>query len=212
MVLIGDFCYLIGSCVSEEEQEIVELLSALVKNKIMILNSTVWQPVLDKLKQNNQESFRGFLRYALVGKKEWFDQEKLVQWANAIEPEYKAVRIDDTIYPLTQKQFWTEDFCSNFESKEDFMKYGIGYVVLKDNEIISGASTYSYDGERLEITIETKEEYRKKGLAIACAAKLILDSLARNIYPRWDAANLTSVRLAEKLGYRFAHEYTVYTF
>jgi hypothetical protein len=44
---------------------------------------------------------------------------------------------------------------------------------------------------------------------IACAA-LILNCLEEGLYPSWDAQNLTSVHLAEKLGYELDHEYTVY--
>ena len=168
--------------------------------------------MLKLLKEEYPNSFSSFLRYALNGKKEWFDQEKLKLWSAATEPEFQVVRIDKEIYPITQQQHWTTDFCSNFETEEEFFQYGMGYVVMKDNEIIAGASSYSFDGERLEITIETKEEYRKKGLALACASKIILESLSKNIFPRWDAANLSSVALAKKLGYRYSHEYTVYTF
>lgn len=35
--------------------------------------------------------------------------------------------------------------------------------------------------------------------------------MERNIYPRWDAANLESVAIAEKLGYHFDKEYEVYS-
>ncbi|MBK1809116.1 GNAT family N-acetyltransferase [Clostridium sp. YIM B02505] len=52
---------------------------------------------------------------------------------------------------------------------------------------------------------------KQGGLALACASKLILDCLERVIYPRWDAANLESVALAEKLGYHFDKEYIVYS-
>lgn len=31
-----------------------------------------------------------------------------------------------------------------------------------------------------------------------------------NLYPSWDAQNMNSVRLAEKLGYEFDHEYVAY--
>ncbi|MBP3753936.1 MAG: GNAT family N-acetyltransferase [Lachnospiraceae bacterium] len=44
---------------------------------------------------------------------------------------------------------------------------------------------------------------------IACSA-LILRCLKENLYPSWDAQNMNSVRLAEKLGYEFAHEYVAY--
>ena len=31
-----------------------------------------------------------------------------------------------------------------------------------------------------------------------------------NLYPNWDAQNMFSFRLAEKLGYEFDHEYVAY--
>jgi predicted GNAT family acetyltransferase len=91
------------------------------------------------------------------------------------------------------------------------MEHGIGYVILQNDEIISGASSYTYCDGRIEITIETREDFRKRGLALACAARLILECLERDIYPRWDAANIASVALAEKLGYRFSRDYGVYS-
>ena len=47
-------------------------------------------------------------------------------------------------------------------------------------------------------------------MAYICGAKLILECLDRGWYPSWDAQNLWSVALAQKLGYRFDHEYVVY--
>lgn len=212
LALIGDFCYVLGTFAEEQEEEIFSIVSELVKNRFLMIKAEHWERLLNRLQGVYPDSYKSLSRYAMMGNKEWFDKEKLKVYATAIEPEFEAMRIDSGIYPITQEQFWTEDFCSNFETEEEFMKYGIGYVVLRNNEIIAGASTYSFDGSRLEITIETKEEYRKRGLALVCASKIILESLERDIYPRWDAMNLTSVALAEKLGYRYDHEYTVYTF
>jgi len=59
----------------------------------------------------------------------------------------------------------------------------------------------------IEIQIDTREDHRRKGLAAACGAALILECLKRGIYPGWDAANMESVRLAEKLGYRLKGPY-----
>ena len=47
---------------------------------------------------------------------------------------------------------------------------------------------------------DTREDHRRKGLAYACGAKLILECLERELYPSWDAQNMWSVALAEKLG------------
>ena len=76
--------------------------------------------------------------------------------------------------------------------------------------MLAGASSYSTYKEGIEIGIDTREDHRRKGLAYACGAKLILECLKKGIYPSWDAQNKWSVALAEKLGYHISHEYTAY--
>ena len=51
------------------------------------------------------------------------------------------------------------------------------------------------------------EDLRRRGLALSCGARLILTCLDRGLYPSWDAANLESVALARRLGYRPAGPY-----
>ena len=62
----------------------------------------------------------------------------------------------------------------------------------------------------IEIEVDTVSEERRKGLATIVSAALILLYLEEGLYPSWDAQNMLSVHLAEKLGYEFDHEYTVY--
>ena len=47
-------------------------------------------------------------------------------------------------------------------------------------------------------------------MALAAAARLILECLDRNLLPCWDAANLQSKRIAERLGFEFDQEYPTY--
>lgn len=101
--------------------------------------------------------------------------------------------------------------CSNYSSLEEFLKHGIGYAIVHNGEIISAASSYTYCNGNIEITIGTQNEFRRNGLALAVASKLILDCMEQNIYPRCDAANLGSVALAEKLGYHLDKEYQAYS-
>ena len=49
----------------------------------------------------------------------------------------------------------------------------------------------------------------KPASAFACSA-LILLCLEEGLYPSWDAQDMHSVRLAEKLGYEFDHAYMAY--
>ena len=85
-----------------------------------------------------------------------------------------------------------------------------GMVILKDEEIVAGAASYTRYNEGIEIEVDTMESERRKHLAtIACSA-LILQCLEENLYPSWDAQNMNSVCLAQKLGYEFDHEYAAY--
>lgn len=86
----------------------------------------------------------------------------------------------------------------------------MGAVILKDGEPVSGASSYSGYQGGIEIEIDTREDFRRRGLALICGAKLILECQRCGRYPSWDAQNKGSVALAEKLGYHFEHEYTAY--
>ena len=83
-------------------------------------------------------------------------------------------------------------------------------VVIKSGRIVAGASSYTRYNEGIEIEVDTVEEERRKGLAAVASAALILRCLDEGLYPGWDAQNMNSVHLAEKLGYEFDHEYTAY--
>lgn len=54
----------------------------------------------------------------------------------------------------------------------------------------------------------TQKEYRRRGLASICGARLILECLQRELYPSWDAHSRASLTLAEKLGYHYSHTYS----
>ena len=210
LVITGDFCYLLGDYNKKAKVEMIRIISDLCPGKIIHAQEQ-WEPVLSDLEKKFPDSFRSFSRYALEGRMDWFDLTLLRGFVNVTEEEFPIIRMDEEIYCQTSKQAWTQDFCCNYSSAQEFMEHGIGYVIMKEGEIIAGASSYTYCRGKIEINIETKEEFRRMGLAKACASKLILECLDRNIYPRWDAANIASVALAEKLGYRFAREYGVYS-
>lgn len=118
--------------------------------------------------------------------------------------------LDEETYRYCLENEWCRDWVSQFDSYEDFRQRGLGMVVKKDGIPVSGASSYSVYRGGIEIQIDTHKDYRRQGLASAAAAGLILECLNRGLYPSWDAANLGSVALAEKLGYTFSHEYTAF--
>ena len=149
------------------------------------------------------------VRYA-IKKDTQFDLSFLRDIVKKLPEGYELKEIDKETYDLCLTDPGTRDFVSSFESKEKYLELGRGMVVMKSGRIVSGASSYTRYNEGIEIEVDTVPEERRKGLALAACAALILQCLEEGLYPSWDAQNLNSVHLAEKLGYEFDHEYTAY--
>ena len=148
-------------------------------------------------------------RYA-IKKDTKFDKDLLHKLMDRLPEGYELKDIDENIYDMCLSDPVTRDFVSSFESKEKYLDIGRGVVVMKSGRIVAGASSYTRYNEGIEIEVDTVEEERRKGLATAASAALILRCLDEGLYPSWDAQNMHSVHLAEKLGYEFDHEYTAY--
>ena len=148
-------------------------------------------------------------RYA-IKKDTVFNKAKLRKLAGALPEGCELRKIDAEIYDKCLEDPVTYDFVSCFGSRQRYLELGRGMVILKNGRIVSGASSYTRYKEGIEIEVDTVPEERGKGLATAVCAALILACLDEGLYPSWDAQNLTSVHMAQKLGYEFAHEYTVY--
>lgn len=148
-------------------------------------------------------------RYA-IKKDTKFSKELLRREMRKLPTGYELVRIDSDIYDKCLLSPVTADFVSSFESKKQYLEMGRGIVILKNGEIVAGASSYTRYVEGIEIEVDTVEQERRKHLATIVCSALILDCLDEGLYPSWDAQNMNSVHLAEKLGYEFDHEYVAY--
>ena len=71
--------------------------------------------------------------------------------------------------------------------------------------------TFDTKDSGIEVQVDTRAQFRRQGLASACAAALILACLRRGLYPNWDAHNAASLALAEKLGYHLERAYPAFT-
>ena len=148
-------------------------------------------------------------RYA-IKKDTQFDKDLLRNMIMKLPDGYELKEIDERIYDMCLPDPVTRDFVSSFESKERYLEIGRGVVILKSGRIVAGASSYTRYKEGIEIEVDTVEQERRKGLATIASAALVLRCLDEGLYPSWDAQNMNSVHLAEKLGYEFDHEYTAY--
>lgn len=202
---LGDFVFLAG----EKDKN---LLKSVIENKkynfmILVPQNDEWSSLIEEY---YNDIFEKKFRYALKKKSDIFNIQKLKKAVLSIPKEYKIEAIDEFFYNYCLSESWSCDLVSQFRSYEEYSNLGLGFVALKNREIISGASSYSRYSNGIEIEIDTKPEYRRKGIAYACGAKLILECLNKGLYPSWDAQNKASLFLAEKLGYQFDYKYQVY--
>ena len=174
---------------------------------IMVPQNAGWAELIEKCYGDKAKKVT---RYAIKKEMDIFDVEKLQQAVDSLQSGYVLKKMEETEYNMCKKNTWANDLVSQYKDYKDYKNLGLGIAVLKDGELVAGASSYSRYDKGIEIEIDTQEDQRRKGLAYACGAKLILECLEEGLYPSWDAQNKWSVALAEKLGYHFSHEYVAY--
>lgn len=202
--LVGDFVFYAGD---SESKDVEQLLYNIPKDILVIAQNEKWQKRIEELNVNTREKFN---RYSFEKDVNNLDINKIKEFLNILPKDYELKRVDEEIAESKSFNELSEDFIGQFESVEDFINRGIGYVIIHNGRVVSGASSYSiYDGG-IEIEVDTHIDYRRKGLATIVSAALIKECLEKGIYPSWDAANLNSVSLAKKLGYILDKPYDTY--
>ena len=200
IIKIGDFCFFAGNPNGD-------LLTSVDEPKLLIPKNQPWSKLIEDFYEKRVNKT---LRYAIKKEPGVFDVEKLTSYIKALDTCYELKLFDQEIFEMAQNETWSIDLCSQFTNYADYQNRAIGTAILYQGELVSGASPYAVYNGGIEIEIDTKAKYRNKGLATVCGAKLILECLERNIYPSWDAHDLRSVALAEKLGYHLDRPYVTY--
>lgn len=205
MALLGDFCFFAGKA----SRDAVGFKPTECKNEfiLMIPADETWAKYIEDV---YGEKAKRVTRYAIKKEKQVWNMELLEEAVRALPAEYTMKMIDEELYETIRSAGWSADLVSQYGDYETYRDHGIGVAVLKDGELVAGASSYSFYSGGIEIEIDTRPDFRRKGLAYACGAKLILECEKRGLYPSWDAQNPWSAALAEKLGYHYDHEYVTY--
>jgi len=198
-IILGDLCFFAGTPDDE--------LSLKAGSPFLVPQSEAWCESIERVWG---ERVQKRLRYAIKKEPDVFNINKLASYAANLPEGFTLRMFDEELVRESFEQSWSRDFCAQFRDTEDFLARGIGVGALFEGKLVAGASSYSIYRGGIEIEIDTKPEFRRQGLATTCGAKLILECLSRGLYPSWDAYDLRSVSLAEKLGYHLDRPYVVY--
>lgn len=198
---LNDFCFLAGVPCGE-------LVEFFIGQKLFLVpQNRAWEQLIEGVCGDRAQRMP---RYAIKKEADCFDKAKLEVFVSRLPQQYALKQIDRDAYRQCLAFPWSKDLVSGFPTYEEFERLGLGFVVTKNGIVVAGASSYSRYRDGIEIEIVTHMDHRRRGLATAVGAALILECLRRGWYPSWDAYSLVSVALAEKLGYSFSHEYPVY--
>jgi GNAT superfamily N-acetyltransferase len=126
-----------------------------------------------------------------------------------IPADLKVVRSDKNIFnemkgSVIPLYFW--------DTADDFFKKGIGFSFFYNCKLASTAYSAFLIEDKLEIGIETVEEFRGKGFAQYTCSALIDYSIENNYEPVWSCRNenTASYKLAQKLGFEPSKEIPFY--
>lgn len=197
ILTVRKYCFMSGNI---EKENLYELINNKLKQYIIIPSDNL-KIVIEEIYKDNINKLE---RYS-IKKNPVFDKKKLQEYINKVPKEYNIQAIDKKIADRIKE----ENFINITDNYE---KNGVGYCCNCNNEIIGVASSNIFYKDGIEVNIKVKEEYRRKGIATALASKLILKCLEENKKISWDAANLWSVGLAEKLGFEYDSTYNIYKF
>lgn len=197
ILIVRKYCFMSGNI---EKESLYELINNKLKQYILIPSDNL-KIVIEEIYKDNITKLE---RYS-IKKKPVFDRKKLQKYITKVPAKYSLQEIDKNAAERIKK----EKFIS---ITDDYEKNGVGYYCIFNNEIIGVASSDIFYKDGIEVNIKVKDEYRREGIATALSSKLILKCLEENKKISWDAANLWSVGLAEKLGFEYDFTYNIYKF
>lgn len=203
-IFVGSFCFLSGV---PDEALVRNLPAEMPALLLMVPRQAAWCPLIERVYGARAVRIERYLTEEAPG---LFDRARLRIYCEALPAGYRLMPIEELLYTETRKEEWSYDLTSQFPTYSQYKKYGLGFAVLWQGRPVAGASSYVRYDDGIEIEIDTAPAHRRKGLATACGARLILACLERGLYPCWDAHDLRSAALAGKLGYSVRHGYTTY--
>jgi len=94
---------------------------------------------------------------------------------------------------------------------DSFLQKGKGYCITYGGDIASWAFSASVGGREIDIGIETNERYKRKGLGLIAAERMVQYCIEQGIKPVWacHSQNTASMKMSEKLGFILESECSV---
>jgi len=203
----GGFSFLAGDVTSPAARELAAVWPRENKGDCIIVpENEEWARLVEEIFPSGERQ----TRYCTSKTEHRFDMDALKNMCADPAPDLQVVRVTADMHGRLYEQQWSRDLVANFPDGQTYQRMAVGFACLYEGEIVGAASCYSSYDKGFEVEIDTRVDFRRRGIARACAANIVLYALENGLYPSWDAANLMSLGLAQSLGYIPAGEYCAY--
>lgn len=118
--------------------------------------------------------------------------------------------IDESARKTLLEESWSADLVANTNSIEDRFPRAFGFIARLDGRIIGGVGCFTVYLSGVEVEIDTREGYRRRGVATELAKRMLIECKTRSLECHWDAMNAESARLARKVGFVWDRTYWCY--
>lgn len=171
-------------------------------------STELWNSSIERILENKKYDKSSVLRYNLKD-------------SNITAPRFnKGIEIVEIVPELFNNNSIVnisslkEDIITWWGNIDRFLDRGCGFVGLKNNEVCGWSYSVCIFDSRVEIYIETAENYRNKGIGTAIAHRFINYCLDNNLIPQWEAMsdNEYSHRIAQRIGFELDYEYKLFDF
>jgi RimJ/RimL family protein N-acetyltransferase len=139
-----------------------------------------------------------------------------VSWKDRIPSGYNIERIDKKLLKaasLRNVDRINDLIVFKWGSIDDFLREGFGFYLVNENNIVSWCISGNNCKNKCEITIGTHEKTRNRGFATLVASAFAEYCVSEDITPSWHCGieNLSSIAVAEKVGFQKSLTYPVFT-
>jgi GNAT superfamily N-acetyltransferase len=195
-----DFDLLAGDPNTEAAEEMVRGLSPPFG---LVTSSPDWEPLVRRIWGARLET-----RTRVAFEPGEWDRPRLTSLKEGLPQDFLLKRIQ--LADAGRFEKLADSLVYNFPSLEDFAARGVGFGVDHEGRFVSGCASFALCSHSLEFEIQTHPDFRRRGLATACAAAMIEYCLDHGLKACWDAHNEMSAALATKLGFVRPAPYTAY--
>lgn len=195
-------CMIYGGDAGSSEAR--ELIRSMKYQPVVLAYPPAWA---DLLKNEFADEVKIIPRYHLP----FSSLDKQILYSLDLSPgnEFELVKIDEPLAEKLKDELGEEYHLHHYSSLSDFASRGCGFCITRGNEICAAAAAFLRSGDRIQIQVNTKNNYRRQGMATKVSARLLRYCLENGINADWDAANINSRDLARKLGYADCRTYDV---